>query len=269
MQAIKNILFNWTHISGFRKRNITHNAKKFVLTEYNIQASAKLKNKTIVFLSDTHFRELQFPYLELADFINSLKPDWIIFGGDLVRYMSYCETAIEFLSKLTAKVAKLSVLGNNETRKTKWTSNGFWNKIYKKSGFQLLSDTISDIPPIHFIGINHHTEIAILPPVPPGYYTCLISHYPSTVIDVFNREDFKNIDLILCGHTHGGQVRLPFLGAVNTENKYWKLLEYGHYKNRKTQSNMIITNGIGCSGIKYRLCCKPEIVRINFIPKAK
>ena len=135
MQAIKNILFNWTHISGFRKRNITHNAKKFVLTEYNIQASAKLKNKTIVFLSDTHFRELQFPYPELADFINSLKPDWIIFGGDLVRYMSYCETAIEFLSKLTAKVANFQFWETTKQERQNGLLMDSGTKSIKNQGF--------------------------------------------------------------------------------------------------------------------------------------
>ena len=265
MQSFKKMLFNWKHISGFRNRNITYNAKKFVMTEYEVNAPNKLKNKSIVFFSDTHFRKSQFPYAELTEYINALKTDWIVFGGDLINDMSYCTSAIEFLSQLKAKKAKLAVLGNWEMRRIKWATHEFWDTFFKKSGFRLLADSIYNSSPLHFIGINPFTEIAILPPVPSGYCSCLISHYPDTVIDIFNAEDFKKIDLILCGHTHGGQIRLPYLGALKTSNNYWKLLEYGHYQNKNTQSNMIISNGIGYSGPKYRFLCKPEIVRINFV----
>jgi uncharacterized protein len=262
---LKDILFNWKHISGFKKRNITYNNENFVLTEYYIKSPKELQNKTVLFFADTHFRDLQFPYTELAEFINTLKTDWLIFGGDLINYLSYCGLAVEFLSKLKAKTAKLAVLGNWEAQKYQWTMPNFWNTIYEKSGFQLLIDTISDIYPIRFIGLTPYMKTNRLPPPPPGYYTCLISHSPDNVIKIFNTDDYKNIKLILCGHTHGGQIRLPFFGAVKTSTIYWKLFEYGHYQHKIEHSNLIITNGIGYTGIKCRFLCKPEIVRVNFI----
>ena len=269
MQSIKNILADWKRISGFKDRNITFNANNFVLTEYYIKAPEELKKKTILLFSDTHFCKSKFPYSELAEFINSLKAEWIIFAGDLVRYLSYCSSAVDFLSMLKAEKAKLAVLGNWEIKKSLWISTELWNNIYKKSAFQLLANTISDIPPVQFIGLKPDTKSAV--PSTVLYrkhgivYTCLASHSPDTIINTHNPEDLKKINLVLCGHTHGGQIRIPFFGALKTSSAYWKLFEYGHYINKKTQSEMIVTNGIGCTCINYRFLCKPEIVRINFI----
>ena len=71
-----------------------------------------------------------------------------------------------------------------------------------------------------------------------------------------------NIFLTLAGHTHGGQIRLPFIGALIIPSEYGEKYAKGLIKeNNKT---MIVTKGIGTSILPLRFNCPPEIVVIEF-----
>lgn len=72
----------------------------------------------------------------------------------------------------------------------------------------------------------------------------------------------KNVDLILAGHTHGGQVNLPFVGELIVPSGYGKKYAKGLIEeNGKT---MFLTKGIGTSILPVRFNCLPEIIVINF-----
>jgi predicted MPP superfamily phosphohydrolase len=69
------------------------------------------------------------------------------------------------------------------------------------------------------------------------------------------------IDLYLCGHTHGGQIRLPFYGAILTSACTGKQYEMGPYLEQETL--LYISRGIGLEGLsapRMRLLCRPEII---------
>jgi hypothetical protein len=69
------------------------------------------------------------------------------------------------------------------------------------------------------------------------------------------------VDLYLCGHTHGGQVRMPWYGAVLTSSSLGKRYEMGEYVEQNTR--LYISRGIGLEGLsapRLRLLCPPEIV---------
>ena len=70
-----------------------------------------------------------------------------------------------------------------------------------------------------------------------------------------------NIDLILAGHTHGGQIRLPFLPAPVVPSKYGSKFANGIIKDNK--NIMIITRGLGTSILPFRFCSVPELIIIN------
>ncbi len=283
LHSFKKLIFDWKNLSNYRTRKIINETQTYVTVEYTINSSTVLKGRSILFITDTHFRGSNFPFSNLAESINSLSPDWIIFGGDIVHFMIYINNAIEFLSSLRAKISKLAILGNWDIQKLQWNQDTFWEKMYKLSGFELLSNSIKEFPEISFAGIVPYTR-----PYPMPYlefkncflselnklikannvekkFTCLLSHSPVTFIQNFSTENRTLPNLVLCGHTHGGQIRVPFLGALATSSIYWKLFEYGHYHNGRKASDLIISNGIGCTGPKFRLFCKPEIARIRFI----
>jgi predicted MPP superfamily phosphohydrolase len=68
------------------------------------------------------------------------------------------------------------------------------------------------------------------------------------------------VDLYLCGHTHGGQIRLPLIGALVTSSKFWKRYEMGRYVEANT--TLYVSRGIGMEGMgapRARFLCPPEI----------
>jgi len=263
-ESFLSIILNWKHLSGYRNRNIIHEEESFVVTEYNIKASKELQNKTILFFSDTHFKGLPFPDIELVEVINSLNADWLICGGDLLSYLPFYDSGVNFLSRLEAKTSKIAVLGNWETRKLVWKSVEFWKKMFNDSGFHLLDNEVIDQESIKFVGLTHNRETRILQSMDKSCFNCVISHNPGSIIRQYSNKEILNLDLILSGHTHGGQFRIPFFGAAMTSSYYWKLFEYGLYQNDITNTKMIISGGLGYTWFNFRLFCKPEINLIRF-----
>ena len=92
--------------------------------------------------------------------------------------------------------------------------------------------------------------------VPEGLFRVLLYHSPDLML-VAPR---LGMDLYLCGHTHGGQVRLPFYGAIITSSRVGKRYEMGHYQAGRT--HLYVSRGIGLEGMsapRVRFLCPPEI----------
>jgi predicted MPP superfamily phosphohydrolase len=88
----------------------------------------------------------------------------------------------------------------------------------------------------------------------------LLYHTP----DLIETADREEIDLYLAGHTHGGQVRLPFFGAIVTMSAYGKQYEMGLYQLNPT--TLYVSRGVGMEGMglpRVRFLCPPEIVLIE------
>ena len=84
----------------------------------------------------------------------------------------------------------------------------------------------------------------------------LLAHEPDIFVDVPER-----VSLTIAGHTHGGQIRVPFVPPVWTPSLYGARFAYGHIV--ETGRNMIVSGGLGCSKVPLRLGVPPEIVRIT------
>ena len=85
-----------------------------------------------------------------------------------------------------------------------------------------------------------------------------MTHSPDVFVDVQK----SNVKLTLAGHVHGGQVRLPFIGALIIPSKYGD--KYSHGLIEEDGQKMVVTKGIGTSILPVRFNCIPEIVVINF-----
>jgi len=79
------------------------------------------------------------------------------------------------------------------------------------------------------------------------------------------------IDLYLCGHTHGGQIRLPLYGAMITSSRLGKQFEMGHYQINGT--HLYVNRGVGLEGLgapRIRFLCPPEVVLFTLdIPRRR
>ena len=221
----------------------------------------------IIHLTDIHYgstineKELN----NIVDEVNKLKPDIVVMTGDLLdERLSYDkDIIINCLSRIEAKLGKYAVSGNHDIPLDDY------NYIVKESGFTNLDNKYELIysksnEPIVISGIGYSNEdIGIKTEQFDKYiselkaddikpiYSILLVHEPDTV-DSLNLD---NYDLILAGHSHGGQVRLPIIGKLYTpqgSKKYYD--EY--YKINNT--DLYISSGLGTSWYRFRLFNKPS-----------
>ena len=87
---------------------------------------------------------------------------------------------------------------------------------------------------------------------------------PDSAAAMLLTDKLKGAPLILCGHTHGGQFRIPGFGAVVTSSRFRKRLEYGAYRHSSTGATMYVSAGIGATWFNARICCPPEVLFVNF-----
>ena len=99
-----------------------------------------------------------------------------------------------------------------------------------------------------------------------GLYKVLLCHVPR----LFDSAVDKDIDLMLVGHTHGGQIRLPVFGALMPNRKLVGKYQAGLYE--KENSKLYVNRGIGMEGgdaPRVRFCCRPEVAVIDIAGKEK
>ena len=230
----------------------------------------------LVFITDLHWRFTDWHAGEaLLNLINAAEADWLLFGGDLACYLEHLPSAKEWLSRLRAKRGKLAVPGNWEHKKY-WLPVAYWRQAYDDVGFRLLVNEIL-VPPEPeapvFVGYDDYrfgrrdSELADdLPQTHPGRYVVGLMHSPATAGHTTGH--FLG-HLLLAGHTHGGQWRLPGFGAVYTSTPYGKQFEYGWLRRSTDQAQLLISAGLGVTGpgfLRRRVCCPPEIVVLDLVP---
>lgn len=250
----------WKRISGYSTRRIiSYGDIKTVA--YTVSAPKELIGRKIVFFSDLHWDGIENEDI-VVNSINNQEPDWIVFGGDLIRYTCHLDPAMKLLGKLEAKEAKLAVSGNWDRRTRKWFPRRKWFDYYENSGFRLLVNEGVESAGVYFYGLDDFkTGTPRFGNFPNTTFNIVISHNPDAPITLSSDKDMENINLILSGHTHAGQIRIPFFGALITSSIYWKKFEYGHFRNKKHKTEMIVSSGIGMTGIPpIRIFSHPEIV---------
>lgn len=228
----------------------------------------------IIHMSDIHYgttvnkKELT----NIVNKINELHPDIVVLTGDLLdetteQHENYETELIETLSKIETTIGKYAINGNHD-----YEFKNF-NTIIEQSGFINLNDNYDKIYSngnnfilISGISTSMHGDKTLDEKLESttsfinslseeennNIYKILLVHEPD-VIDNIDNIDF---DLILAGHSHNGQVRLPFIGAIITPELSKKYYDE-HYTIDGTE--LYISGGIGTSKIKFRFLNKPSI----------
>lgn len=272
------VIRKWRHLSGFRNRKLINRQLTLAsalpqVVEYTVHVSSKygINGRKLFFFSDLHYtEESQNPDI-YSELIAEIDPDWIVFGGDLITYACHFQGAFEWLGRVVmdfADIPKFAVPGNWDRRRGRWFPQHIWSQMYGDCGFYYLINHEIIVDGIRFYGVD---ELRGGHPVinsasfDDQYFNCVVSHSVESVIDFVNREPILGDNLMLCGHSHGGQIRIPFFGALLTSTKYWKLFEYGLYKTRRGNSELILTSGVGLSRLPFRIFCPPEVVVVRFV----
>ncbi|MEK4346012.1 metallophosphoesterase [Paenibacillus sp. FSL P4-0184] len=215
----------------------------------------------VVHFSDTHlgFNKDARDLARLAERIAKEEPDLICFTGDIVdSNPEDLVDAIPVLAELNAPLGKYAVLGNHDFKNTKriielFTSAGFRvlrNESYllKRGGAVMAVTGLDDL--LH----GEPDPVKALKGVPAGTFTVLMMHEPDYA-DIAQAHSFH---LQLSGHSHGGQIRLPFLGAPFTPYGSQKYINGLYYTDTKRMP-VYVNRGFGETVMPFRFLCRPEL----------
>jgi predicted MPP superfamily phosphohydrolase len=225
----------------------------------------KLKKTELVVvqISDLHCDMKVRNEPKLVRTINKINPDIIVFTGDGLNTEKALRLFKSIMVSLKAKLGKFVVRGNYD-----W----YWRNIdlLGGTGFtELDGRTVilsKDAEQFSISGISSagkNKDLSFLYEIPPNSYNILLYHFPG-----INEElSGVNIDLFLSGHTHGGQVALPFYGAMVTLSKYGKKYEKGRYN--IGGKVLYVNRGVGMEGgfvPRLRFLARPEITVFHIKP---
>ncbi len=232
---------------------------------------------TIAHISDLHNTEFGQQQERLLQKLVEAAPDLIAITGDLLdSYHPNITVAMEFINGAIAIAPVYYVTGNHESRlpelyaqlREQMESAGvvvldnkavtleYGSSIIRVLGvddptFSAESDQYEDNEQV----ISAQLDVLL---DDQSAYTILLSHRPE-LFDVYHE---AGIDLVLCGHAHGGQVRLPFIGALFAPNQgFFPEYTAGLYRQGDTQ--MVVSRGLGNSSFPIRINNPPELVVIT------
>lgn len=226
------------------------------------------ENFRIAHLTDLHYGPLvpEIFIKGVIDRTNRIEKDMIVCTGDYVhgkQEKNRFDTVFPILGRLKARYGVYSVLGNHDhwaggKKAAAWLDNIGQNIRHKvisveKDGHRIqiggIGDLWEDDP-----GIDQTFQY-----VPESDCKIALAHNPDTADTRFD----TRIDLMISGHTHGGQVNIPFVGTPVLPVKNER---YSSGFIRTPNTNLFISRGIGWAIIPVRFNCFPEIAVLNLVP---
>lgn len=217
----------------------------------------------IAFISDLHYKSLlkEKGLNDLVRLLIAQRTDVLLIGGDFHEGCQYVPPVMAALAKVKTPMGTYVVLGNNDYE-------ACYDDIVKeidRHGMHLLEhkvDTLKrDGAQILIAGVRNPFDLAKNGKSPtldlsPDDFVILMTHTPDYAEDV----PITNTDLVLAGHTHGGQVTLFGYAPIVPSHYGQRFLKGLRYNSKYTP--MIITNGIGTSNKNVRLFAPAEVVMI-------
>ncbi|WP_432663356.1 metallophosphoesterase [Wukongibacter baidiensis] len=227
----------------------------------------KGKTLKILHISDVHNKKFSGKTRNLLNDIKKLDPDIIALTGDIIDGRT---TDFKNIYHLTEELVKINastyfVSGNHEWRnpKTKEFMKGLKKrniKIINNSNEIITKDTFS----INVCGIddpytNHDDTVKAFNNISKSNFTLLLSHSPNIVL----KKNNLPCDLVLCGHTHGGQIRLPFIGGLIAPGQgYFPKYDKGIYR-IDNDTVLYINSGFGTSSLPIRFLNRSQVSLIT------
>ena len=226
-----------------------------------------LSGLKIALVSDLHINPHQQKWLEeVVSKVNEQKPDIILLGGDFVKGHKL-ESSMDInkiaknLGNLKAKYGIYAVLGNHDW----WYGGQNVAQALEQNGIKVLNNQNILIPnpyqDLYLAGVEDATTRA------PNLFEALNNTQEPVILLSHNPDIFPKVPeqvfLTLAGHTHGGQINIPFYGPILTSSKFGRRYAYG--KIEENNHTLIVSRGIGTSILPMRFFCPPEITLIEFI----
>ena len=208
----------------------------------------------IVQFSDIHYGRTvdEHDLNNIIDKINYLNPDIIVFTGDLFDGENINNEDVnlttKYFKKLEARLFKIAIIGDYDQKYLEK-----YQSILNNSNFILLDNNSKLIYdncniPINIIGLTNTTNINDL--YNSKYFTITLIHQPDMIYDIHES------NLVLAGHSMGGQIKIPFVGGIIKKEG---AKEYINDYYEVNEQKLYISNGLGTENFSFRIFNKPSI----------
>ena len=220
----------------------------------------------VVQISDLHGSWLDMPPERISGIVakvNALHPDLIVLTGDYIggKWFDWPHIRLEDftdrLGKLHARYGVYAVVGNHDTR--------YWTRwAFDRAGIHTLIDQSVDIGPVIVAGVDDATNVGNTAVALRNLVAQAQGSKPLLVLaqepDYF-RYGTRAISLMIAGHTHGGQIKLPLIGARSLDDPFLDAHLRGAFNEGGRQ--LIVSSGLGTSIVPLRIGVRPEFVLIT------
>jgi len=220
----------------------------------------------IVHLSDLHLEGFGARERSVIEAVREAAPHLIILTGDYMNEGGAQNDLVNFLKSIEAPHGVFGVGGN-------WDGKWPVAELFASAGATYLRDDWRLVGgDVLLVGQDYHATKSLaelLEGASDGPYRVFLHHSPDAVDELAR----GRVDLFLCGHTHGGQVRLPFYGALLTMTRHGRRYEQGRYGVAPPASahpdgtTMYVNRGVGMSGFgpRVRFLARPEVAIIDLV----
>jgi predicted MPP superfamily phosphohydrolase len=218
-----------------------------------------LDGLSIIHLTDLHLApcyDRRF-FEEVMDLAAGLEPDLVLVTGDIVEHDDAVSWIAPVLGRLRGRLGQYAIVGNHDFRHGEAAVrrgiaaagyvdvDGLWHTIETPAGRIAVGGTSAPWGP----DLTRQG-------MPKAGLRIVLSHSP----DPFPRiARWNAVDLMLCGHNHGGQIRVPVLGSILVPSRYSRRFDQGQFRRGRTL--MHVGRGLGAKH-PLRWNCPPELTRI-------
>lgn len=224
-----------------------------------------LAGRRAVHLTDLHLDRYAPRHDEIITTVGQLRPDWIFITGDLLNVPEGLPHLFRFLGHLRTIAPVYMTLGNHDHYSGVPVAE--YAELSDRHKITLLINQRAVVSAgrgeLVIVGVDdpslHRADLGCIPPRADQRFTLLLAHAPN-ILDYV--ETHHAIDLILCGHSHGGQWRIPGIPTFwlppgcNGRVAGW---------HESGQHRLYVNRGLGWSFLPFRLNCRPEIAVIEWI----
>ena len=230
---------------------------------YELHTSAlSMPRLRVVQASDLHVSDR----LPEAYFVNALaavaaqKPDVVVLTGDYVSFPENLRLLAQLLpGRLAAPLGVYAVLGNHDY----WTDAPAVREILRSAGITLVSNSCARLPDAVGRVVVCGTEAPWGPklstPLAQRDLSLVLSHTPDNIYDL----SALGASVVFSGHLHGGQLRVPGMGALVVPSRYGRRFDQGHF--RVSDSDLFVSTGVGADDPPLRLYCPPDLLVVDFL----
>ena len=263
--AVLVLLLIWAVIGTVIQNN------KLVPEFYQVESTKVSGNIRVVCVADRHLKEFGKENQRLVDAIASYHPDIIAIPGDMnIESNPDYSEVINLMEKLKDVAPVYYSLGNHEIEAMLFRDSQIYRDV-KSLGIHIMNNEVETVKvsdsQIDIIGLtqspityaDYGADFFDQAMNSSENFKLVLTHYPENFLGVI--EDYP-IDLALCGHAHGGLIRLPFIGGLYAPDQgFFPKLCDGYHE--ESNSKFIVNKGLSTSGIVPRMNNSPEISIID------